>query len=232
MRAATRTIAGFVARRVSTTVGADRLTLWEVDDLERHVDRDALLRDDAPAPPYWAHCWSGARVLAERVPRDAGRVLEIGCGLGLPGLTAARRGARVVFADRVATPLAFVARDAAVTNCLDAGLVVADSARLAWRPRSTSCSPPRSSTTARLSRDGEGARRLLAPDGRVCSPTAIASTPPLLRSRHAAGLDSGARRHPRRRRGRRSDRKPDHHATHLSPGRTGIPATMPAWSAG
>jgi predicted nicotinamide N-methyase len=132
MRAATRTIAGFVARRVSTTVGADPLTLWEVDDLERHVDRDALLRDDAPEPPYWAHCWSGARVLAERVPRDAGRVLEIGCGLGLPGLTAARRGARVVFADRVAAPLAFV-RETLRDNGLDAGLVVADALAAPWR---------------------------------------------------------------------------------------------------
>jgi predicted nicotinamide N-methyase len=133
MRPRTHTIGGFIARRVSTTVGGDRLALWEVDDLERYVDRDALLRDDTPEPPYWAHCWSGARVLAERVPRDAGRVLEIGCGLGLPGVTAARRGARVVLADRVAAPLAFV-RATFRENALDAaGLVVADVLAAPWR---------------------------------------------------------------------------------------------------
>jgi predicted nicotinamide N-methyase len=105
-----------------------------VADLERHVDRDALLRaDDPPDPPYWAHCWSGARVLAERVPPHAGRVLEVGCGLGLPGIVAAARGARVVFADRVAAPLAFV-RASLDANRLDAaGLVGADVLDAPWR---------------------------------------------------------------------------------------------------
>jgi predicted nicotinamide N-methyase len=130
----TMTIAGFDASRTPVDVGADRLVVWGVADLERYVDRDALLRaDDPPEPPYWAHCWSGARVLAERVPPDAGRVLEVGCGLGLPGVTAARRGARVVFADRVAAPLAFV-RETLRDNDLDAaGLVVADLAAGPWR---------------------------------------------------------------------------------------------------
>ena len=70
-----------------------RVTLWQVDDLERYVDRRALLAGDDPEePPYWAHLWSGARVLADAVPARPGRTIELGCGLGLPGLTAARRG--------------------------------------------------------------------------------------------------------------------------------------------
>jgi predicted nicotinamide N-methyase len=71
-------------------------------------------------------------VLAERVPVNAGRVLEIGCGLGLPGLVATRRGARVVFADRVAAPLAFV-RASLRANGVDAGLIVADVLAAPWR---------------------------------------------------------------------------------------------------
>src|SRR5262249_34138713 len=128
-----RAVAGFVARLVETAIGDDRLALWEIDDLERYVDRDALLRaDDPPEPPYWAHCWSGARVLAERVPARAGRVLEIGCGLGLPGVVAARRGARTLFVDRVAAPLAFV-RATLRANGVDAiGLVVADVLAAPW----------------------------------------------------------------------------------------------------
>jgi predicted nicotinamide N-methyase len=131
---APRAIAGYGARCTSIDVGADRVHLWGVDDLERYVDRDALLRaDDPPEPPYWAHCWSGARVLAQRVPARAGRVLEVGCGLGLPGVTAVRRGARVVFADRVAAPLAFV-RETLRANDVDAdGLVVADMLDAPWR---------------------------------------------------------------------------------------------------
>src|SRR5262245_28817037 len=104
----TRMIAGHAARCETIAVGADHIALWGVEDLERYVDRDALLRaDDPPEPPYWAHCWSGARALAEHVPSNAGRVLEVGCGLGLPGLVATRRGGHVVFADRVDAPLAF-----------------------------------------------------------------------------------------------------------------------------
>ena len=131
---ARRVIAGFAARRTTVAVGADTVAFWEVDDLERYVDRKALLRADAPAePPYWAHCWSGARVLAERVPRDAGRVVEIGCGLGLPGLVAAGRGAHVVFVDREPAPLAFVRATLVANGCAAIGLVVGDALDLAWR---------------------------------------------------------------------------------------------------
>jgi predicted nicotinamide N-methyase len=131
-RSAPRRIAGYDARCTTTRVGADAIRLWEVGDLERHVDRDALLRADDPAePPYWAYCWAGARVLAERLPRDAGRVLEIGCGLGLPGITAACRGGRVVFLDRVEASLAFV-RASLDTNGVVGDLVVADALRPPW----------------------------------------------------------------------------------------------------
>src|SRR5262249_57488487 len=49
-----REIAGFDARLAHVDVGSERVALWQVDDLERHVDRRALLADDdAPDPPYW-----------------------------------------------------------------------------------------------------------------------------------------------------------------------------------
>jgi len=119
-----RTIAGYGARLTAIPVGTERVPLWQVDDLERYVDRRALLGgDDAPEPPYWAHLWSGARLLAAMVPAGADRAVELGCGLGLPGLVAARRGARVTFVDRVVAPLAFV-RASAVANRLEPGRVV------------------------------------------------------------------------------------------------------------
>lgn len=104
------------------------MTLWQVADLERYVDRDALLRADDPAdPPYWAHLWSGARVLAAAVPHRAGRVLELGCGLGLPSLVAARRGARSVLAvDREQAALAFLRASARLNGRLDVRVAAAD----------------------------------------------------------------------------------------------------------
>lgn len=164
-----RVIAGFDAHATSIAVGDDRLAFWEVRDLERYVDRDALLRAEAPAdPPYWAHCWSGARTLAERVPHRAGRVIEIGCGLGLPGVVAARRGARVVFVDREAAPLAFVRATLASNACTAVGLVVGDACALAWRNAfDLVLAAEVLYDRAAFPALADALLRLLAPDGRV-----------------------------------------------------------------
>ncbi len=123
-------IAGYEARLTTIRVGSDAVALWQVHDLERYVDRRALLADEeGPEPPYWAHLWSGATVLADAVPGGHARAVELGCGLGLPGLTAARRGAGVTFVDRVPAPLAFVRASAAANGVGRAGLVVADFTR-------------------------------------------------------------------------------------------------------
>jgi SAM-dependent methyltransferase len=93
-------------------------------DPDRFLDDPVVLdwnrRDDYM--PYWAYLWPGAYLLAEAVgqecwgepPADAGPplVLEIGCGLGLAGLAALARGARVLFTDYDQAPLRFVERSA------------------------------------------------------------------------------------------------------------------------
>jgi predicted nicotinamide N-methyase len=129
-------IAGFDAALAHVNVGDERVALCQVVGLERHVDRAALLgAEDPPEPPYWAHLWSGARVLAEVVPPRAGTVLEIGCGLGLPGLVAARRGARVTFLDRVPAALAFVRASATANDVVDARFIAADATDAVVRAR-------------------------------------------------------------------------------------------------
>jgi predicted nicotinamide N-methyase len=129
-------IGPFEATLARIPVGADEIALWRVAALERHVDRRALLAgDDPPEPPYWAHLWSGALALAEAIPRQAGTAIELGCGLGLPGLVAARRGAAVTFVDRVTTALAFVHASAEANGLAGVGLVAADFATPALRTR-------------------------------------------------------------------------------------------------
>jgi predicted nicotinamide N-methyase len=81
----------------------------------------ALLDDEDVAadqayPPYWAEVWESGVELAYAVSaRDwaGATVLELGCGLGLPSLAAALRGARVLATDRVADALAFAGANAA-----------------------------------------------------------------------------------------------------------------------
>jgi predicted nicotinamide N-methyase len=106
-------LGGYPAERIEISLGPTAMSLYRVARLEELVDRDALLREDVVRdPPYWAHLWIGARALARSLsePFDPlrGCVLDLGCGLGLPGLVAAARGAEVWFADREPTALEFV----------------------------------------------------------------------------------------------------------------------------
>src|SRR2546422_4979265 len=66
--------------------------------------------------PYWADLWPASRMLAKAILREpwaAGlEALEIGCGLGLPGIAALSVGLRVTFSDYDATALRFAADNA------------------------------------------------------------------------------------------------------------------------
>jgi predicted nicotinamide N-methyase len=62
--------------------------------------------------PYWADLWPSALALAEEVllnplVKPGTTVLEIGCGLGLPGIAAGMKGAKVKMTDYVHEPLDF-----------------------------------------------------------------------------------------------------------------------------
>jgi predicted nicotinamide N-methyase len=70
--------------------------------------------------PYWADLWPAARMLAKAVVREpwpAGvEALEVGCGLGLPGIAALSVGLRVIFSDYDATALRFAADNASLNG--------------------------------------------------------------------------------------------------------------------
>lgn len=73
--------------------------------------------------PYWTDLWPGARMLGKYLLRHhwpAGtRALEIGCGLGLPGIVALSRGLRVTFSDYDATAVRVAADNARANGFLD-----------------------------------------------------------------------------------------------------------------
>jgi len=113
-------IAGLASEVLRVPLGDGAIDLLRPAELERFVDRDALLgAGEAAEPPYWMHLWPGALALARRLAGDAAAVaagegvLELGCGLALPGLAAARRGAAVTATDWKGAPLAFAAASAA-----------------------------------------------------------------------------------------------------------------------
>src|SRR3954447_1324049 len=100
--------------------GGDELSVLRPRDSEALLDEHAF--EDDEFLPYWAELWpSGvalARAIAARALRGA-RVLELGCGLGLPSLAAALGGGRVLATDWSPAALDLLA-DNAERN--DAGL--------------------------------------------------------------------------------------------------------------
>lgn len=92
--------------------------LLRPDAVDRLVDHPELGGASAADEymPYWAHLWPAACRLAEMVlDLPLGRpqgVLEIGCGLGLPGLAALARGWPVTFSDYDAAALRFARQNA------------------------------------------------------------------------------------------------------------------------
>ncbi len=95
----------------------------------------AVLREAEAAegrePPYWAILWPSGEALADAVaatpPAPGARVLELGCGLALPSLAAARAGAQVLATDGSTDAIAFAAHTLALDE------QVGEVAAIDWR---------------------------------------------------------------------------------------------------
>jgi len=73
----------------------------------------------APLVPYWAALWRSGVALArelDREPLRGLRVVELGCGLAVPSLVAARAGAAVLATDACPEALELVARNASASG--------------------------------------------------------------------------------------------------------------------
>jgi predicted nicotinamide N-methyase len=68
----------------------------------------------APVAPYWSILWRSGVALARELdgPLRGRRIVELGCGLAVPSIAAARGGAAVLATDGSAEALALVERNA------------------------------------------------------------------------------------------------------------------------
>jgi predicted nicotinamide N-methyase len=91
------------------------------DDSDRLLNHPAIRSAFAADEylPYWADLWPASRMLAKAILREPWptvepplEALEIGCGLGLPGIVALAVGLRVIFSDYDATALRFATANA------------------------------------------------------------------------------------------------------------------------
>jgi predicted nicotinamide N-methyase len=81
--------------------------------------------------PYWADVWPSARILAQRLSSHAGagqRLLELGCGIGLPAIVAAAAGYEALATDYYAEALEFTE-----ANAQRNGVETLDTRLVDWR---------------------------------------------------------------------------------------------------
>lgn len=107
-------LARFRPVREQVLAGGRRLTIARPPSAEDLIDEDDYARDERL--PYWAELWPSALVLADRLaalPLSGRRVVELGCGVGLPSVVCAMAGADVLATDWYEEALAFTRANAA-----------------------------------------------------------------------------------------------------------------------
>jgi ETFB lysine methyltransferase len=101
------------------------IELLRVADVDTLLDRlpQVQYRPDERLP-YWADLWPSSLALAQYVwdvvDVQGLDILELGCGLGLAGIVACRKGAAVTFTDYEADALTFSRYNALYNGCLAA----------------------------------------------------------------------------------------------------------------
>lgn len=106
-------------------VGLERFDVGQDVDLLLPGDWDQLRQQEGGAGrplPFWAHPWPSGVALAEYLtrwpPPASYRILELGCGMALPSIVAARAGATVLATDGVEDAVAFATHNFALNETL------------------------------------------------------------------------------------------------------------------
>jgi predicted nicotinamide N-methyase len=113
--------------RRSIELPSGELHLLQPEESAELPDEGAV--EWAPVAPYWSVLWRSGVALAREldgVPLRGRRVVELGCGLAVPSIAAARAGATVLATDACPEALALVARNALAND------VRVDTATVNW----------------------------------------------------------------------------------------------------
>jgi len=91
--------------------------------ISRPAQSDQRIQGAEEYIPFWADLWPAARMLAKAILHETWtpgtEALELGCGLGLPGIVGLSRGLNVTFSDYDACALHFAARNAKLNGFND-----------------------------------------------------------------------------------------------------------------
>jgi len=112
--------------------GRVSLAFTRIAEPDEVLDRVAKDESNPQRLPYWAELWESSAGIAQflldhEVVTSRATVLDLGCGMGLAGLMAARVGGDVLFADIESQALLF-----ALLNCWRNG-IIPRTRQLDWR---------------------------------------------------------------------------------------------------
>lgn len=113
--------------QITIKLGNQKISLITVSNIDKLLDQVEKEEDI----PFWAELWPSALAMAEFLwdfPKlKESKVLELGAGIGLPGIVAAIKGAKVTQTDFIPLALSFIQENAAL-NKVNTRVVQAD-----WR---------------------------------------------------------------------------------------------------
>lgn len=113
---------GYDTRIISVHVGGQPYTLRVLSDRQQFADHDGHAQRMGISSAQWSlfgQLWPAGRLLAQamlNIDIENKRILEIGCGIGLPSLVLQRRGAEVVASDVHPQAEPFLAYNAALNE--------------------------------------------------------------------------------------------------------------------
>ncbi len=120
--AKTESVYDGLAHETSIRAGDRTIRLVRPSEPDRLLDRPEVVAWNASDDymPYWAYLWPASILLAGEVASRSWpgpiEALELGCGLGVPGLFALASGLRVRFTDMDRSALRFVERSGAANG--------------------------------------------------------------------------------------------------------------------
>jgi predicted nicotinamide N-methyase len=115
--------------RQAVELPSGELHLWQLREAAELPDIGGVVW--APVAPYWSILWRSSVTLARELDGMALRglrIVELGCGLAVPSIAAARAGAVVLATDTSREALELVARNAETND------VRVETARVDWAP--------------------------------------------------------------------------------------------------
>jgi predicted nicotinamide N-methyase len=116
-------------------IDVELLTIKNIDEIYDNLVKKGKEHPDVADEriPYWAELWPSAIALSKHIIKTKAitlnsRALELGCGLGLPGIIASKLGAKVIFSDYLNEALAFAKYNCELNNINNAAFELLD-----WR---------------------------------------------------------------------------------------------------